>query len=117
MTWTEREPCHRCGVALWRKHPGPQLCAACRAIPSLNMPTWTQYAACTRTHFDAEWWWPERTDPDDNAKLAMTICRSCKVRDLCLDYAIQHKEAHGIWGGLLPAQRNSIAQQRRRRVV
>jgi WhiB family redox-sensing transcriptional regulator len=49
-------------------------------------------------------------------QLALNICRYCPVRDLCLDYAIQHKENQGIWGGLLPAARQAYANQRRRAV-
>jgi WhiB family redox-sensing transcriptional regulator len=89
------------------------MCAACREIPSMDMPRWTAYASCKDPNFDPNWWWPEKSD-DPLAPVAMAICRSCKVRDLCLDYAIQHKEQHGIWGGLMPSSRNAIAGQRRR---
>jgi WhiB family redox-sensing transcriptional regulator len=52
---------------------------------------------------------------DRRSHVAVAICRSCKVRDLCLDYAIAHREVHGIWGGLLPTSRLAIAASRRRR--
>jgi WhiB family redox-sensing transcriptional regulator len=47
--------------------------------------------------------------------MALNICGHCNVRDLCLDYALQHKEREGIWGGLLPAARNALGASLRYR--
>ena len=94
------------------------MCAACREIPSMDMPRWTEWAACKNPAYAPDWWWPDNSDPADSAtQLALNICRYCPVRDLCLDYAIQHKEDHGIWGALMPAARNALAASRRRRAV
>jgi hypothetical protein len=41
---------------------------------------------------------------DDIAK-AKAICAECPVRPACLDYAIQIRELHGIWGGLNELER------------
>lgn len=83
----------------------------------MDMPRWTQWASCKNPAYDADWWWPEKADLDERTKIAVAICRTCRVRDLCLDYAIQHRERYGIWGGSNPAQRNAIAAQRRREAV
>ena len=113
--WTTRQPCARCGITRWRRSGDERMCSACRQIPSLDMPSWTKYASCRKDSFIADWWWPERAEPDDSNRMALMICRYCPVRDLCLDYAISHKEVHGIWGGLMPAPRAALAASRKRR--
>lgn len=115
--WNHPEPCARCGILRRRRSHDSAMCAACREIPSMDMPRWTEYAACKNPAYDPDWWWPEKADLDERTKIAVAICRTCKVRDLCLDYAIQHREVHGIWGALMPAARNAIAAQRRRRAI
>jgi WhiB family redox-sensing transcriptional regulator len=39
---------------------------------------------------------------------AKDICRTCPVRKPCLEYAIQIREPHGIWGGLSEAERRQL---------
>lgn len=36
---------------------------------------------------------------------AKEVCRTCTVREECLDYALSHDEKEGIWGGQTPAER------------
>ena len=36
------------------------------------------------------------------------ICRTCPVKQPCLDYAIAIREPHGIWGGLNEAERKNL---------
>ncbi len=40
------------------------------------------------------------------AKMAVAVCWSCPVRQVCLDHAIAAGERYGIWGGLTPAERD-----------
>ena len=47
------------------------------------------------------------------ASEAKAICAGCPVREACLDYALQTKERHGIWGGLSERQRQAEARRRR----
>ena len=70
--------------------------------------------SCRSPQYSADWWWPEHTDPDDAASVAISICRYCPVRLSCLQYALEHREVHGIWGGLMPHQRAAMAAQRRK---
>lgn len=114
--WNHPQPCARCGISRRRRSGDQEMCAACREIPSMDMPRWTEWASCKDPNFDPNWWWPEKTD-DPLSPVAIAICRTCKVRDLCLDYAIGNREVHGIWGGMLPAHRAAIAGQRRRSAV
>ena len=39
---------------------------------------------------------------------AKDICRTCPVKEPCLDYAVRIKEPHGIWGGLNEAERRNL---------
>jgi WhiB family redox-sensing transcriptional regulator len=39
---------------------------------------------------------------------AKGICRSCGVRQDCLEYAVRIREPHGIWGGLNEAERKQM---------
>lgn len=39
---------------------------------------------------------------------AKTICAQCTVRNACLDYAVQIREPHGIWGGLNEVERRMV---------
>ena len=42
---------------------------------------------------------------------AKGICRSCGVRQDCLDYALRIREPHGIWGGLNEAERKQLLER------
>lgn len=41
-------------------------------------------------------------DPRDGATSveAKKVCAGCPVRVQCLDYAVEHLEDHGVWGGM-----------------
>jgi len=43
---------------------------------------------------------------------AKAICQTCVVRVECLEYAIQIREPHGIWGGLNEVERKQLAERR-----
>ena len=68
---------------------------------------WTTDALCAQT--DGDWWYPELGSP---ARAAKTICRACPVTAECLDYALTHHEAYGIWGGLTERQRRRLRHGR-----
>lgn len=39
------------------------------------------------------------------AEQARRICSGCRVRRQCLDFAMEHGETEGIWGGTTPEER------------
>jgi WhiB family transcriptional regulator, redox-sensing transcriptional regulator len=39
---------------------------------------------------------------------AKSICATCSVSKECLEYSIQIREPHGVWGGLNEAERKQI---------
>jgi WhiB family redox-sensing transcriptional regulator len=46
---------------------------------------------------------------------AVEICRRCRVRDLCLEYALVNRVDHGVWGGASERERGRILRERRAR--
>ena len=92
---------------------GPNLDMLIDRAPSRD---WTDLAAC-RSH-PHDWWHPEPR-PDSRGQTsreqyeqARAVCRLCPVRDECLDHALAHGEAFGMWGGMTPRERSN---ERRRR--
>lgn len=57
---------------------------------------WVLQGVCT-THKDPDLWFEE----EDLTRIeeAKSICRSCPVRMLCENAAVDNGETHGIWGG------------------
>ena len=43
---------------------------------------------------------------------AKAICSECSVKNDCLQYAIEIREQHGIWGGLNEAERKQLLASR-----
>jgi WhiB family redox-sensing transcriptional regulator len=41
-------------------------------------------------------------------KMAIKACHSCPVMKKCAEYAVNHKEVSGIWGGLTSSERKRI---------
>ena len=68
---------------------------------------------CARGSADPELWFPVSVIPDAarvEAAAALEICRACAVRRQCLELSLSHWDIgqHGIWGGLVPAERAAI---------
>jgi WhiB family redox-sensing transcriptional regulator len=66
--------------------------------------TWIADALCAQVGGDDHF--PAKTDTEA-ARRALKVCRRCEVAEQCLQYALQHNETRGVWGG-------KSAQQRRR---
>ena len=56
-----------------------------------------------------ELWFPEDIpNPETRAvatALAIVGCHSCPLLEQCFTYALEHREASGIWGGSMPHER------------
>jgi WhiB family transcriptional regulator, redox-sensing transcriptional regulator len=61
---------------------------------------WMLEAKCLDA--DPEAFFPEKGGSTREAK---QICAVCPVREECLEYALQHEERFGIWGGLSERER------------
>ena len=65
---------------------------------------WEERASCA-SH-DREKFFP----PHGNAKAApaKAVCDTCDVQAECLEYALEHDERFGIWGGKTPRERRKL---------
>jgi WhiB family transcriptional regulator, redox-sensing transcriptional regulator len=78
-------------------------------MPSMSGPTdWRLDAACR--HADPDLFFPEGTaGPTLQAvDRARRLCATCLVRARCLDWALDHHAAFGIWGGLTEGVRRDL---------
>ncbi|GAB3649151.1 hypothetical protein GCM10028833_16320 [Glycomyces tarimensis] len=73
-----------------------------------NVPEWQARALCAQT--DPEAFFPEKGGSTRDAK---RICARCEVKENCLQYALEHDERFGIWGGLSERERRKIKRQAR----
>ena len=91
--------------------PGPS--------PPAGRPSWAlliRHARCADAGLDPDQWFPVSAEVGNahrEAAAALAICNSCPVRPDCLALSLQHWDIgqHGVWGGLLAAER---AELRRR---
>lgn len=73
--------------------------------------SWREVGACKG--LEPEVFYP---DPEDEteAAIAKAVCTTCAVRVACLEYALNHREKEGVWGGATERERRRIVRQRRR---
>jgi len=77
-----------------------------RGLPD-GIPEWQDHALCAQSDPDA--WFPEKGGSVEQPK---AICRRCPVRVECLEFAIEHNERFGVWGGLSERQRRPLLAAR-----
>jgi WhiB family transcriptional regulator, redox-sensing transcriptional regulator len=46
-------------------------------------------------------------------ELAKRICGTCAVREQCLEYALDNRIDHGVWGGTSERQRRRMLKKRK----
>jgi WhiB family transcriptional regulator, redox-sensing transcriptional regulator len=69
---------------------------------------WQDQALCAET--DPEAFFPEKGGSTREAK---RTCRACEVRAECLEYALDHDERFGIWGGMSERERRRLKRAAR----
>jgi hypothetical protein len=85
--------------------------AAAAMTSFVNTAPWMVDAACI--HVGDGPFFVDKGESSNDAKL---ICNGsvdrgvppCQVRDQCLQYALDHDDEHGIWGGLSPRERRQV---------
>lgn len=66
--------------------------------------SWMERGLCRQT--DPEAFYPE--GKGSSAAAAKAICRRCDVREICLDYALDTDQKHGVWGARTEHERKLI---------
>lgn len=58
---------------------------------------------------------PARFFPSDGVGVdqARRICATCPVQEPCLEYALEQRIDHGVWGGASERERRRILKRRR----
>jgi hypothetical protein len=77
---------------------------------------WTQvvtYARCAEDGLDPDEWFPVSAEAGiarREAAVAIAVCTACPVRGQCLALSLQYWDIgqHGVWGGLVAAERAQI---------
>jgi ParB/RepB/Spo0J family partition protein len=76
------------------------------ALTSGEDLAWHDRALCAQT--DPEAFFPEKGGSTREAK---KVCRGCEVRGECLEYALEHGERFGIWGGMSERERRRLNRE------
>jgi hypothetical protein len=92
----------------WRDH-------ASSAQPAGRSP-WEGVASkarCADSVLDPDEWFPVSPRPEiarREAAAAISICMACPVRAQCLELSLRHWDIgkHGVWGGLIAAERAAL---------
>jgi WhiB family redox-sensing transcriptional regulator len=58
---------------------------------------------------------PTEFFPSDGlgVEAAQRVCAVCTVKAECLEYALEHRIEHGVWGGASERERRRILRRRR----
>lgn len=75
--------------------------------PDHKSPPWMDDAACKGIN-------PSVFFPSDGAgvEVAAQICEGCPQKHACLEFALDHRIDHGVWGGTSERQRRRILRER-----
>jgi len=89
-------------------------------VPFPDQALWARvirYARCADSTLDPDQWFPVSAEADKarhEAAAAITVCTTCLVRTQCLELSLRHWDIgqHGVWGGLVPADRAALRRRR-----
>ncbi len=78
------------------------------AVASSGEQLWMREANCRGLQASAFF-------PSDasGVEAARRVCADCSVRSACLEYSLENRLDHGIWGGTSERQRQRILRDRR----
>ena len=85
----------------------PAATEALAALAADEPRDWRDLAACAET--DPEIFFPEKGGSTKDAK---KVCLRCEVRAECLEYALEHDERFGIFGGKSEPERRALRRDR-----
>jgi hypothetical protein len=78
-----------------------------------------RHARCAEGSLDPDQWFPvsaEAGKARQEAAAAIAVCATCLVRAPCLALSLRHWDIgqHGVWGGLVAAERAALRRGRMR---
>ena len=84
--------------------------------PVTGRSSWSwviRHALCRYVSVDPDQWFPASAEPErarHQASAAIAICHGCPVRAQCLAMSLRYWDIgqHGVWGGLVPAERATL---------
>lgn len=78
-----------------------------KALPHNPTPPdmWQEQAACHG--IDPDVFFPTS---EEEAGPALAYCGACRIREMCLAWALKNGERYGVWGGLTEQQRRRIVR-------
>jgi WhiB family redox-sensing transcriptional regulator len=92
-------------------------------VRKLESPTGGRYLRSETLQMDTTWMSegkcrelsPTVFFPSDGigVQAAQRICAECSVADVCLQYALDERVDHGVWGGKSERERRRILRRRR----
>jgi WhiB family redox-sensing transcriptional regulator len=72
-----------------------------------DLGSWREAAACAESPVD---FFPTAEDVKGISE-AKAVCATCPVADECLTFALETRQAEGIWGGHTPKERQKIRRK------
>jgi WhiB family redox-sensing transcriptional regulator len=83
--------------------------AIAELVAALEEPVGLEDGLCREVDADTFF-----ADVGENHKIsaARIICGRCDVREACLEYALEHGERYGMWGGMTENQRRKLISAR-----
>ncbi len=84
--------------------------------PVTGRSSWSwviRHALCRYVSLDPDQWSPASAEPErapHEAAAAIAICHGCPVRARCLAMSLRYWDIdqHGVWGGLVSAERETL---------
>jgi WhiB family transcriptional regulator, redox-sensing transcriptional regulator len=76
---------------------------------------WWDEAACRgqdASFFFAPSYFEKRGEKLAREAVAKSFCTRCPVRDECLEFALESRDPHGVWGGMNEMERRALLRRR-----
>ncbi len=78
--------------------------------PHVRPEPWMADGACRQPeHADVNWF-PGKGETIVRQRI---ICATCPVKSMCLEYALEHGERYGVWGGESERSRRRMRAKKR----
>ena len=91
-------------------------------VPLPDQALWARVirnARCADSSLDPDQWFPTSAEAGKarhEAAAAITVCVTCFVRTQCLELSLRSWDIgqHGVWGGMVPADRAALRRRKDR---